>query len=125
VAELKVPACVDHRREGKVWPMAIVLFAAATLACATAGPRPITDPSQRVEAPGVSLLPPRGDDWVLLPASRSEGIPPDATLIRFAKRLPQDRVRSGCLTYTGVFALVVGGHLLLTPSGRRAAEVSQ
>ena len=108
VAELKVLARVDHRREGKVWPMAIVLFAAATLGCATAGPMPIADPSRRVEAPGVSLLPPQGDDWVLLPASRGEGIPPDATLIRFAKRLPQDRVRSGWLTYTGVFAVDLG-----------------
>jgi hypothetical protein len=93
---------------GNVRTLAIALLAAAALGCATAGPGRLADPSRRVDAPGVSVLPPRGGDWVFLPASQGEGIPPEATLIRFAKRLPPHRVRSGWLTYTGVFAVDLG-----------------
>lgn len=96
------------QRERGLRRIAIVLFAVATLGCATTGLTPISDPAQRVEAPGVSVLPPRGDNWDLFPASRGERIPPGATLIRFVKRLPQSRVRAGWLTYTGVFALDLG-----------------
>jgi hypothetical protein len=95
--------------------IAVVLFAAATLGCATAGLTPIADPSRRVDAPGVSLLPPRGAHWILLPAARGEGLPPDATLIRFAKRLPRDRVRGGWLAYTGVFAVDLGEDTIRDP----------
>jgi len=87
--------------------LAVALVAAATLGCATPGLTPIADPSRRVEVPGVSVLPPRGSDWVLLPVS-GEGVPPGATLIRFAKRLPRSRVQAGWLTYTGVFAVDLG-----------------
>lgn len=96
------------RREDGLRSIAIVLLAVATLGCATTGLAPIADPAQRVDAPGVSVLPPRGDDWARFPASRGEGIPPGATLIRFVKRLPQNRVRAGWLIYTAVFALDLG-----------------
>ncbi len=88
--------------------IAIALLGVAAFGCATQGLTPSADPDQRVDAPGVSVLPPRGENWHLVPASRAEGIPPGATLIRFAKRLPPARVRAGWLTYTGVFAVDLG-----------------
>jgi hypothetical protein len=88
--------------------IALVLAAATAPRCATEGLTPIADPGRRVQAPGVSVLPPRGDGWAQLPVSPAEGVPPGATLIRFAKRLPQPRVRAGWLTYTAVFAVDLG-----------------
>ena len=49
--------------------------------------QPIPDRSRRIEIPGVSVLPPQGEDWFLFPVSPQEGIPKNA-LIRFVKRLP-------------------------------------
>jgi len=92
------------------WPgtVALVLAAVAAPGCATRGPTPIADPARRVEVPGVCVLPPRGDGWALIPVSPGQGVPLGATLIRFAKHLPQARVRAGWLTYTGVFAVDLG-----------------
>ena len=44
--------------------------------------RPILDRSERIGIPGVSVLPPQGEDWFLFPESG-----PDDSLIRFVQRV--------------------------------------
>ena len=58
----------------------------------------------------MSVLPPRGESWVLLPVAPQEGVPAGA-LIRFAKRLrdaPPSRPEDERLVYVGVFSMDLG-----------------
>lgn len=86
-----------------------ILLFSASLVVAGCGPhlRPISDATQRVEIPGVSVLPPQGGNWFLLPVSPREGIPTDA-LIRFGKKLwdaPPTRSEDERLVYVGLFSM--------------------
>lgn len=100
---------------------AILIFWACIIAagCEAAGPglQPISDPTRRVEVPGLSVLPPPGDNWFLFPVSPHERIPGSA-LIMFAKKLrdaPAARPEDERLVYAGVFGLDLGERRFDTP----------
>jgi hypothetical protein len=72
----------------------VSLVSALAVACAP-GPRytPVTDPTQRLEFQGFSILPPRGENWFI---SRSPSIPdPSWTLpVKFGKSFRDSKTHS-------------------------------
>src|SRR5947208_16765996 len=52
----------------------------------------IQNRSRPVEIPGLSVMPPQGEDWFLFPVSKQEGIPA-TSLIRFVQRLSNTPAR--------------------------------
>lgn len=84
----------------------------AVAGCAASGSalRPVTDRSERVEIPGVSVLPPPGPTWFLFPVPPADGAPAGAT-IRFVKQLrdtPPARPEDDRLVYAAVFTVDLG-----------------
>lgn len=105
----------------KIYTTALHLICASGIAVAsTAGQdlQAITDGAQRVEIPGLSILPPPGGNWFLFPVSPQEQVPRES-LIRFVKRsadvgpgLPDDpRVVSA-----SAIVIDLGGRQFATPA---------
>lgn len=90
---------MDSRR---LVAMLLVLSAVAVVTCNGQDLQPILDRTRRVEIPGVSVLPPQGDNWFLFPVDPQEPGPATAG-IRFNQRFAQPvKPEDARMVYAGV-----------------------
>jgi len=75
------------------------LFLVLPVLAACGGPQltPVSEPARRIELRGVSVLPPKGENWFLAPkaAGNVPGIPGGVILAAFGKKPPDGQQRFG------------------------------
>ena len=103
--------------------IAMVLVACCVVTASSCGTsqgfQPIADPTRRIELPGLSVLPPQGGSWFVLPVSPQESFPP-TSLVRFSKRLqgaPTAGLWGAHMVFGGVMVMLdLGERRFSTPT---------